>query len=331
MVKIYLGGFRMKEVIITSNEAGQRFDKFLRKYLKNMSLGSIYKAIRKREVLVNGKGVNEKYLLKEGDKVSFLFEIEDVKKEKDLKFLKIENLNLRVAYEDENVLIVEKEKNLLVHPDEGEELTLTDVVLAYLYDKGEYNPNEEKTFSPSPCNRLDRNTEGLVIYAKNYEALKLLNEAIREGGIKKYYIALIKGKLEDRTYRAYLSKDKKNNKVIISNQKIRDSKEIETKIKTLETVGAFSEVEIDLITGRSHQIRAHLSSLGNPIIGDPKYGHRKLNSMFFNKFGLDNQLLIAYKLIFKEVKGSLSYLNNRIITMNLPPIYKKIRHELFKF
>jgi len=321
----------MKEVVITSNEAGQRLDKFLRKYLKNMSLGSIYKAIRKKEILVNDSKANERYILNEGDRITFNFEVDEVKKDKNLRFLEIEALDLKVAYEDENIIIVEKQRDKLVHPDEGEEVTLTDEVLAYLYDKGEYDPFKEKVFSPSPCNRLDRNTEGLVIFAKNYEALKLMNEAIREGKVKKYYMALIKGKLKDGTYIAYLYKDKKKNKVMVSEDKIKNSKEIVTKMKTLETVGAFSEVEIDLITGRSHQIRAHLASLGNPIIGDPKYGHRKLNSMFYNKFGLDSQLLVANKLIFKNMEGKLEYLNNKIITMTLPPIYRKVRHELFKF
>lgn len=189
----------MKEIVITSNEAGQRFDKFLRKYLKNMPLSAIYKAIRKKEVTVNGSKFSEKYILNEGDIIRFNIEVEETKKEKNLGFLQIE-YDFDIAYEDENILVVQKKPDVLVHPDEGGEFTLTDEVKAYLYDKQEYDPYKEKTFAPSPCNRLDRNTEGLVVFAKNYETLKGINEMIRDGHLHKYYTALIKGRIADDTY-----------------------------------------------------------------------------------------------------------------------------------
>lgn len=320
----------MKEIVITQNEAGQRLDKFLRKYLKEMSLSAIYKSIRKGQIKVNNKKQSEKYILNEGDILKFYFEIDEPKKKENKSFLEVD-YELKVAYEDENILVVEKRPDILVHPDEGNEITLTDAVWAYLFDKGEYNPEIEKTFAPSPCNRLDRNTEGLVIFAKTYDALKQMNEAIREGEVQKIYTALVKGRIKEGEYKDYISKNPNTNKVVVSKTKSRDSKEIITKIIDVESVGIASVVEIDLVTGRSHQIRAHLSYLGNPIVGDPKYGDKKFNSFYFNKYGLNYQLLVANKIIFKNIGGNLSYLQDKVISMNLPPLFKKIKNDLFKF
>lgn len=319
----------MKEIVITSNESGQRFDKFLKKYLVDMTLGSIYKAIRTKQITINEKKTSEKYILNEGDIVKFNIKIDDVKKEKKLNFLGLE-YDFRPAYEDDNLLIVEKKPGVLVHPDEGGKMTLTDEVLAYLYDKGEYNPENEKTFSPSPCNRLDRNTEGLVIYAKNYEALKAMNEIIRDGYLEKYYAVLAKGRIKEGLYIAYILKNEKTNMVSIKKEYKEGTKEIRTRIFNLDTVGQFSYAEIELITGRSHQIRAHLASLGNPIIGDPKYGDKKINNFFRDKFGVENQMLIANKIIFKKCPDFLKYLEGKTITMHIPNLFKKVKNDIMK-
>ena len=203
--------------------------------------------------------------------------------------------------------------------------------MAYLYDKGEYNPNEEKTFSPSPCNRLDRNTEGLVVFAKNYETLKEMNEGIKNGTVKKFYSTIVNGKLKDGVYTAYVVKNQSSNRVSVSENRTAGSKEIITGITTEESTGQFSLLQIELITGRSHQIRAHLSYMGNPIVGDPKYGDKKMNSIFKDKFGLEGQLLIANKLQLGGFFGRLSYLNGKTVTMPLSPLFKKIKNDVFKF
>ena len=319
----------MKEIVITSNECGQRFDKFLRKYLVDMSLGSIYRAIRTKQITINGRKGSERYSLNEGDIIKFDIKIEDVKKEKKLDFLNVE-YDFQTAFEDDNLLIIEKKPGVLVHPDEGGEITLTDEVLAYLYDKGEYNHEKEITFAPSPCNRLDRNTEGLVIYAKNYETLKGINEIIRDGYLEKYYAALIKGKMKEDLYSAYLIKNEKTNRVSIKKEYVEGAKEIKTRVFNLDTVGQFSYIEIELITGRSHQIRAHLASLGNPIIGDTKYGDKKTNGFFKEKFGVRNQMLIANKIIFKKCPESLKYMEDRTISMQIPHLFKKVKHDMLK-
>lgn len=316
---------------IGANEAGQRLDKFLRKLLKDVPLSAIFKALRKGDIRVNGKKQKEKYTLEVNDVVEVRYIQSQKMTEKKEKFVKVDPSGLKVAYEDNNMVVVEKWPGVLVHPDSNKKIpTLTDYVLSYLNEKGDYLPEKEVTFTPAPCNRLDRNTSGIVVFGKNFEGLRELNEIIREGRIKKYYNALIKGRIKDGIYKGYILKNEEANISRIYDKKVKDSKEISMEVKTIQSDGAFSFIEIDLITGRSHQIRAHLAHIGNPIIGDNKYGDKKLNSYFLNKYGLDYQFLYAYKLNFKNVDGKLEYLKNKVITVALPPIFKKIKHDVFK-
>lgn len=325
----------MKEIVITGNESGQRLDKFLRKYLKDTSLGNIYKAIRKKDIKVNNLKSNEKYILNEGDVLQFYFDFgEETKKKEDKKIIKkiidIE-YDFDIAYEDESILVAKKGKGILTHPDEGDEVTLTCQVVAYLFDNGVYDPEKEKTFAPSPCNRLDKNTEGLVIFAKTYEALKCINESIREGNLKKYYMALTLGKPKEGRHTAYLQKDRRANKVRVFDNEVKNSKEIITDVKIVDTVGQFSQVEVDLITGKSHQIRAHLAHLGSPLLGDHKYGDKKVNSFFLNKYGLEDQMLVAYKIVFRNCPEGIRHLEEKTISMHIPGYFKKIKNDVFKF
>ncbi|NFG62917.1 RluA family pseudouridine synthase [Clostridium sp. CMCC3677] len=318
------------KIEIGANEAGQRLDKFLRKLLKDVPLSAIFKALRKKDIRVNGKKQSEKYFLEEGD----IVEIKYIKSnpEKKEKFIQVNFSGMKTAYEDENLLVVEKWPGILVHPDKDEkEPTLTDYVLSYLKEKGSYVPENEITFTPAPCNRLDRNTSGLVMFGKTFEGLKSINETIREDRVRKYYVALVKGKVKDGLYTGYILKNQDTNISKVYEKEVPDSKKIAMEVTTTQTNGAYSLLEINLITGRSHQIRAHLSHLGSPIIGDDKYGDRKLNSFFKNKYGLEYQYLYAYKLVFKEMKGKVSYLTNKTVVNALPPILKKIKSDVFKF
>lgn len=316
---------------IGTNEAGQRLDKFLRKLLKDVPLSKIFKALRKGDVRINGSKQKENYILQVDDVIEIKY-IQSKKEKPEEKFIKVNATGIKVTYEDNNVLIMEKWPNILVHPDEkGKEPSLTDYALSYLNEKGDYIPENEITFTPAPCNRLDRNTSGIVIFGKNFESLRLLNEMIREGKVEKYYNTLVKGKIKDGLYTGYIHKNEEANISKIHESEVKDSKKIAMKVKTLKTNGAYSFLEIDLITGRSHQIRAHLSHLGTPIIGDNKYGDRRLNSFFTNKFGLDCQFLYAYKLIFRDAKDKLSYLENKTVIESLPPVFKKIKNDVFKF
>lgn len=317
------------KIEIGANEAGQRLDKFLRKLLKDVPLSAIFKSLRKGDIRVNGTKQKEKYALEQGDTV----EIKYIHSKKDTKakFIKVDASALMTAYEDENLVVVEKWPGVLVHSDSNSSVpTLTDFVLSYLNKKGDYIPENEVTFTPAPCNRLDRNTSGIVIFGKNFESLRGLNEVIREGKIEKYYNTLVKGKIKDGLYTGYILKNEDANISKIYEKEVPNSKRIAMEVKTIKTNGAFSFLEINLITGRSHQIRAHLAHLGNAIIGDNKYGDKELNSFFNNKFGLTFQYLYAYKIIIREVDGKLEYLRNKTIVRALPPMFKKIKQDVFK-
>ena len=319
------------KIEIGTNEAGQRLDKFVRKLLKDVPLSAIFKALRKGDVKVNGRKQKEKYSLEVGDIVE-IRNIESDQKKKEFNFQRVDSGGMKITFEDENMLLVEKWPGVLFHSaKKNGEPTLTDYALSYLHEKGDYLPEKEVTFTPAPCNRLDRNTSGIVFFGKNFESLKILNELIRERKIKKYYTALIKGRINDRVYEGYILKDQENNVSKIYNDRIPNSKKIAMEVKTIQSNGAYSLIEIDLITGRSHQLRAHLSHLGNPIIGDSKYGDKKLNDFFYNKFGLNYQFLYAYKVIFKDVPEKFSYLKNKTIAESLPPMFKKIKVDVFKF
>ncbi|WP_300381992.1 RluA family pseudouridine synthase [Clostridium sp.] len=316
---------------IGTNEAGQRLDKFLRKLLKDVPLSKIFKALRKGDVRVNGSKQKENYSLQINDVVEIKY-ITSKPEDKKNKYIKVDATGMKITYEDDNVLIVEKWPNILVHPDEkGKEPSLTDYVLSYLNEKGDYVPENEVTFTPAPCNRLDRNTSGVVIFGKSFEGLRSINEMIRDGKVEKYYNTLVKGKIKDGLYKAYIHKNEEANISTIFDEPGKDTKEIAMEVKTIRTNLAYSFLEINLITGRSHQIRAHLAHLGTPIIGDNKYGDKKLNSFFINKFGLDCQILYAYKIVFREAPEKLGYLTNKTVTESLPPIFKKIKNDVFKF
>ena len=216
------------KIEIGTNEAGQRLDKFLRKYLKDVPLSAIFKALRKGDIRVNGVKKKENYPLEFGDVIEIRY-LQSKQEKKEDTFIKVNSSGLMITYEDENILIVEKWPGVLVHPDQkGAEPSLTDYVLSYLNGKGDYLPEKEKTFTPAPCNRLDRNTSGVVIFGKNFESLRTMNEMIREGNVKKYYNALVKGKIKDGVYKGYISKDENENISKVYDEKRPNTKEIKS-------------------------------------------------------------------------------------------------------
>jgi len=324
----------MENIRITKNEENQRLDRFLRKYLKNASLSYIYKAIRK-DIKVNGRRGKEDQILYEGDEVSLYMkeeEIEGFQKKKDRPQGKRQ---FRIAYEDENVLVVEKPFGLLTHGDITEKKnTLANQVMGYLIEEGKYSPRTERTFVPSPVNRLDRNTTGLVIFGKNAASLAALNKMIRERtAIKKYYWTIVAGEMkEPLILRDFMEKDGLTNTVTVKANKedFAKGKVMETIARPLAVNRGYTLVEVELITGRTHQIRAHLAKEGFPVIGDPKYGRASVNKVMWDKFQLATQLLHAARLEFTDGEGPLAGMKGTKIIAQLPPDFESIKSELFE-
>lgn len=308
----------MREFIVNKNDAGQRMDKFVSKVTTGLPKSLLYKFIRTKRIKLNGKRVHENDFISEGDVVEmyipdeFFGDGESTASYEKVKFVP------DIVYEDENILLCDKKPGMLVHlGDEGdknraegsEKDTLIYLLTAYLVNKGEYDPKNESSFAPALCNRIDRNTGGIVILAKNAEALRLMNEAIRENRVHKKYLCAVHGRLDgEKTLTAYHRKDYKTNTVKIFDREVPGSKKIITGYRSL----AYNKkldmtlVEIKLITGRTHQIRAHMAFIGHPLLGDGKYAKNAED----RKLGYSSQALYSYSVSF-DVEGELSYLNGR--------------------
>ena len=312
----------LRTLYITRNDAGQRLDKFLSKAVKAMPKSLMYKGIRTKKIKVNRKRAEIGYILEEGDTVElFISEEFFSDNASDSAFMKL-TPKLDIVYEDENIMLLDKRPGLIVHSDDEEDVnTLISHVKAYLYRKGEYNPEDEQSFAPALCNRIDRNTGGIVIAAKNAEALRIMNEKIRNDELSKFYLAAVHGHMPKKadTLHGYLRKDQANNIVDISTVKKPGYKEIITKYRVLDEKNDLSLVEVELVTGRTHQIRAHFSSIGHPLLGDGKYGVNRDDK----KLGYKFQALYAFRLEFhfRTDSGALSYLNGRSFSIDKSKIW----------
>ncbi len=303
----------MKEFIINKNDSGQRLDKYITKSFPLLPHSLMYKYIRSKRIKVNGKRSEISYKLQENDVVTLYINDEFFEtKEPKYDFLSA-GKSLKIVYEDENILLCDKPQGLLSHPNEGEyNDTAISRIKRYLYEKKEYLPSDEMSFTPALVNRIDRNTSGIIIAAKNSEALRILNEKLKQRELHKLYLCVVIGtpKEKEGILKDYLQKNEKQNKVYVSDKKTADSKEIATKYKVLSSKKGLSLVEIELLTGRTHQIRAHMSSLGHPLLGDGKYGTNEQNKKFG---GYKKQFLYSYKLVFDFTTdaGILNYLNKK--------------------
>lgn len=306
----------MTEIIITKNDAGQRADRFLAKAYPNLTPPLVCKLMRKKRIKLNGAKTEPNVKLKEGDVFRFylgeeLLSDRAVKRANDFREVPSD---IAVVYEDENILLVDKPVGMPVHEDNDNTAdTLISRILCYLWKKGEYDPEGERSFAPALCNRIDRNTCGIVIAAKNAESLRVLNQKLRDRELVKLYLCVVSGIPEPRegTLTAYLQKLEQENRVIISDRKTPENLTVKTKYKVLESRGEppASLVEVDLLTGRTHQIRAHFAHIGHPLLGDGKYGDNRLNK----RLGFKWQALCSYKLAFRFTTdaGCLEYLNGK--------------------
>lgn len=322
-ISLTKGAFRaiislMKELTVGKNDAGQRLDRFVGKAVPLLPESLLQKYIRLKRIKLNGKGSKRDTRLNEGDVLSLYINDEFFEKPTERNsYLKVGAPRLDIVYEDENILLADKKQGVLCHSaGEWDYNTLIANIQAYAYQKGEWRPREENAFAPALCNRIDRNTGGIVIAAKNAEALRIINEKIKEREIEKYYLCVVRGrpKPAEGELRGYIFKDAAKNRVYVRRKPEPGAKEALTYYRTLASQGGLSLVECRLGTGRTHQIRAQMAAAGTPLLGDGKYGSDRENK----KLGEDGQLLYSYRLefAFRTDAGALNYLNGRSFSVS---------------
>lgn len=351
----------MKEIKIDFNSDGKRLDKFLGSYFSECSMGFLFKMLRKKNITLNGKKADGKEKLHEGDTISVFFSDETFNKfaNKHVKaaetgndaqieeFYKAYNKyqNIDIIYEDDHIILFNKPAGILSQKSDYSDLSVNEYLIGYLLKKGIVTSSSMASFRPSVCNRLDRNTSGIIICSKSLIGAREMTRILRDRSLHKYYKTIVAGDMKtDSTIDGYLYKDEKRNVVKLFNEIPKDNINNESQFSRVKNSykvlrkGILSdkagemkvaELEVLLHTGKTHQIRAHLSSIGHPIIGDVKYGDNRVNQIIKNKTGLKFQLLHAYKLVFPTFTGELSYLSGKVFEAEVPDLYKKIENVLF--
>ena len=314
----------MKSFTAGPNENGVRLSRFVEGVTKDMPRSMMYKAFRNKRIKVNGKRAEPDTRLSAGDLIELYINDEFFPVGKPAaKTAKPPRRQppVTVVYEDENFAVLYKPAHLLCHSDRTGDANLVDAFAAYLEAKGEYDPHAEKRFAPALCNRLDRGTEGLVLAAKSYAALRDLNAIIRDDMMKKEYLTITVGAPPQGRFVAWLQHSEKNNKVRIHARESEGYKQIITEVTVIRQAGPFALCRIGLITGRTHQIRAHLAYLGKPVLGDIKYGNRKMNE----RTGTRTQALCAVRISFLDIpeENTLHYLTGKVIKLKDPQIVKQ--------
>lgn len=341
----------MRQITVTHREAGQRMDRLLARCLDEAPKGFLYKMMRKKNITLNGKRAQGNELLNEGDVICLFlaeetiekFQSESVRMHKKpagekaardfslcastgkMPLESVGNPPFDILYEDEHILLLNKPAGMLSQKARPQDVSLVEHLTAYLLGSGAMSEEELAGFHPAVCNRLDRNTSGIVIAGKTHAGLQTMSRLLKERTIKKFYCCVVAGEIKESSYlKGWLAKDRAGNIVRVSKREEPGSQLIETEYRPISAKDGLTLLEVHLITGRSHQIRAHLASVGHPVLGDPKYGDAGLNRRYRASHGVQAQLLHAYRLEFPELEGPLVYLSGRVFTAPLPEIFRRI-------
>ena len=314
----------MQEIIVSANEAGQRFDKLLAKYLNEAPKSFLYKMLRKKNIVLNGKKATGNEMLAVGDSIKLFLADDTIE-----KFSKVQiqhtNTKLNIIYEDEHVLFINKPVGMLSQKATQKDESVVEHIISYMLDTKQLQESDLRKFKPSICNRLDRNTSGLLVAGKSLQGLQKMGELFKDRSLRKFYRCLVYGDVKERQHiKGFLEKDELTNKVTISEKPFGEALPIETEYEPIWSNGKVTLLEVHLITGRTHQIRAHLSSCNHPIIGDYKYGNKKVNDHYKEKYKLESQLLLAYRLDFPQMEEPFLALSEKQFVAPIPKLFEKI-------
>lgn len=317
----------MELITVSANEAGQRLDKLLGKILREAPKSFLYKMMRKKNITLNGKKVQGNEMLGEGDEIRLFFSEETLRKFQGQtpEVMSVPKINLSIIYEDEHIVLIDKPAGMLSQKAKPDDVSLVEYLISYLLSGNRITEKELQSFRPAVCNRLDRNTSGLVVAGKSLIGLQTMSSMLKERSMRKYYRCIVKGTMHGSQHlTGYLIKDERTNKVRIASTAGKDARPIETEYRAVASANGLTLLEVHLITGRSHQIRAHLASIGHPIVGDMKYGDARINEAYRRSHKVTCQMLHAYRLEMPEIEGKLSYLSGMSFTAPVPKLYEKL-------
>jgi 23S rRNA pseudouridine955/2504/2580 synthase len=315
----------MQSLIVSSNEAGQRLDKLLSKYLNLAGKSFLYKMMRKKNITLNGKKCDGSEKLLSGDEIKLFLSEETISKFSEVKIPDVKKIKLDIIYEDQHILLVNKPSGMLSQKAKESDESLVEYLIDYMISSGQLSTEQLKSFRPSICNRLDRNTSGLVVGGKSLAGLQTMSEIFKDRSIHKYYNCVVKGEgLKRQMITGFLIKDETSNQVTVHKTLVPGSVPITTEYEPIQSYGGYTLLKVTLITGRTHQIRAHLSSIGHPIVGDYKYGDSRVNEEAKKLYHINSQMLHSFQVVFPELKEPLAYLSGKSFKAPLPKTFTKI-------